>query len=102
MLVARITGLLALAGSAREKMADVIRWGVILMIAGFVLGVGVMVLRKRMLSKRDATPQPWTLEQLRELRRRGEISDEEFENLRLQLVSDLSRTQPTSAGPDAS
>ncbi len=96
-----ITEMLAQTGSAREKMADVIRWGMILMIAGFVLGVGIMVLRKRILGKRDEAPQPWTLEQLRELHLRGEISDEEFENLRAQLVSDLSRTR-TGAGPEAS
>ena len=78
-------------------MRDVLWWGALLMAVGLALGVGLMIIRKRFFRRDEGARQVWTLQQLRELHQRGELSDEEFENLRTRVVAEMSgRDDPDS------
>jgi len=73
---------------AKSQTGDVILWSLLLVGGIALLGVGVWWLRRWVFS----TPvtdeaDDWSLQHLREMHARGEISDEEFGRLRGQMIS---------------
>lgn len=70
-------------------------------VLGGVIVVGVMaarVARRRWLSSEASSPD-WTLQDLRALRDRGELTDEEFEKLRAAAIAGAGTS---TRGPSAS
>jgi hypothetical protein len=73
-----------------ERVSGIIIACSVLLGAVIVLGIGVALLR-RYLRAEDAAPAgaelPWTLEDLEAMRRRGDLSESEYERMRETLVS---------------
>lgn len=81
---------------AAGSTGGIFLWLGVLLVVAVVGGLGIMWLRRRLLSKETSTPGGFDLHSLRELRDRGEVSPEEYERLKA-LVIGQSR-----AGPDGS
>ncbi len=90
--------------AARDTGA-ILQYGGILIVALILLGTIVLWLRRRYLA--DDTTQVdgvWSLQQLRDLRITGEISEDEFQRLRAEMIGRhaLRSTDPQeSTGVDA-
>ena len=68
---------------------------VIVVVGGFV----VMHLRRRFMGDRDADAQGLFMDDLRDLRKRGEISEEEYERARAVILARLSASMGRDGGP---
>ncbi len=92
---------LAQAGGpgAERLFGDLLPWlGVLVVIV--LIGGGIAIwLRRRLMAGESADSVGFTLGDLRELRARGEISDEEFEKAKSQMIAGLTRREEMS-GPD--
>ena len=96
----------ALLGQAGGAAADVILWGAI--IIGLIIVGALVVYAVRNYTYReneDADPGGFTLHDLRVLHQSGQLSDEEFESARAQLIGRLRGDEGTEAasesdGPD--
>ncbi|RIK67463.1 MAG: hypothetical protein DCC65_06440 [Planctomycetota bacterium] len=74
-----------IAQSSAQSQA--ILWGGVLIVAIVVLGVVVWGIRRWLFGVRtEEAPESWSLQHLRELRASGQISPEEFEILRANLL----------------
>lgn len=66
---------------------DVIRWGLVLIGAICVLGLGVWLVRRWSLrSTSSQGMETWSLQDLRDLRAADKITEEEFQALRSQIL----------------
>jgi hypothetical protein len=101
---------LAQSGSAQRHMHAVLLWGTILLGATVVVGFGIRALRRHVFPEQEPPPdQLWTLEDLREMRNRGRLSEEEFETLRARVIARMAgaerddgpqgRTDASGSGP---
>ena len=72
---------------AARDPAEILRYGGLLIVALLVLGIFVLWLRRKYLSE-EATHSDgvWSLQQLRDLRISGEISEAEFQRLRAEMI----------------
>jgi hypothetical protein len=71
-------------------MRAVLVWGTVLLVVALVVGLGIRALRRRVFPEEEPPPdQLWTLEDLREMRKRGELSEEEFETLRARVIASM-------------
>jgi hypothetical protein len=66
-------------------------------VAGAILGGVIIVLTVRKWSRRDVRTETFTIQGLRELRARGQISEQEFAAMRAALLSGLKT--PDRAAP---
>ncbi len=67
-------------------------WSLALIIALGALGLGIMYFRQRLVSGDEPTNKAgFTLADLRELHRKGQMSDDEFAKAKAQLVSVLKK-----------
>ena len=84
-----IRGLLAARGAtlAAGDPAAILQYGGLLIVALIVLGTVVLWLRRKYLAD-DASRADgiWSLQQLRELRAKGELSEDEFQKLRAEMI----------------
>lgn len=80
-----------IAADAEAKAFEAVLWfGAILLIV-MAAGAVVFYIRRRLTSSQVDTPGGFTLDELRELRKRGELSDEEYEAMKRQVVSAFGR-----------
>ena len=80
--------MMLLAQSAKEAAQGIYLWLGVIVLAAVVLGVVAAVVRKRVSSKDDgAGPLGFTLADLRELHAKGEMSDEQFEQAKGQMLA---------------
>ncbi len=68
-----------------------------------VVGAVVIYLLRRSLGRGDAPPEGFTLQDLREMRAAGRISDAEFAAMRAAIIGRLTEEPrgPSAAGPDS-
>lgn len=78
--------------------AEIIQWTTILILLVLVMGVIILFVRQRSLRKRDDDNSKaiYSLHELRRMKRKGEITEEEFEKLK-----DIVNTQTRKTGPFA-
>ncbi|MCP4593918.1 MAG: SHOCT domain-containing protein [bacterium] len=74
----------------RVGLEDLVLWGVVLVGSIVVLCFAVALYRRRYRTSQDALAPPgWTLEDLRELHARGDLSDEEHAQLRSRTIREM-------------
>lgn len=74
--------------AAKQPTGEIVVWCLILMGLVGLLGVGIWMIRRRLFTTPASTAgDEWSLQQLRELKSRGEISDGEFERLRSNIIA---------------
>jgi len=66
-------------------------WSTILMVVVMVLGAALMVLRRKMFEPEETQSEAGLLETLREMNRRGQLSDEEFQAARRKMQDSIKR-----------
>lgn len=72
-----------------SPVASVIVWGLVLLVVLLVAGVALELARRRWLAPREGDESAgsgFSMERLETLRRAGQISDEEFDRLRRQVL----------------
>ena len=82
--------------------ADALKWGLLLFVAIAVLSAAVFALRRWLFSKKESkTEPPWSLQHLRDMHARGQITDAEFQQLRDQMlgVEKSRKDGPASRAP---
>lgn len=83
---------------AKAQTGDVIFWCLVLIAGISILGIGVWILRRWAFSGQAGTAtEDWSLQHLRELRKRGELTEEEFERLRRNMIAQFQATGSTRA-----
>ena len=94
--------LLSQSGQAADQLfVQILPWIGILAIL-IILGGGIAVwLRKRMAVNADDSTAGFILADLREMRDRGEISPEEFENAKARMIKHMSATETSRADDPA-
>ena len=94
VMVTAFGAVLAQSGPPQRHMRAVLVWGTVLLVAALVVGMGIRALRRRVFPEKEPPPdQLWTLEDLREMRGRGELSEEEFETLRARVIARMAGTE---------
>ena len=74
---------------------DVLTWLAIL--AGLVIvGAGVLYLLKRAFNRSETPPEGFSLQELRDWRAAGALSDEEFERAKASLIERVAANQSSS------
>ena len=98
-MVTALGAVLAQSGSPQRHMRAVLVWGTVLLVVALVVGLGIRALRRRVFPEEEAPPdQLWTLEDLREMRDRGKLSEEEFETLRARVIARMAGAE-RAGGP---
>ncbi len=70
-----------------QPTSDIWIWTLALLGAVSVFGAVVWIVRRKMFAIGDASGgEAWTLQQLRDLRADGQITEEEFQTLRSEMV----------------
>jgi hypothetical protein len=88
VMVTALGAVWAQSGSPQRQMHAVLVWGTVLLVLTVVVGFGIRALRRRVFPEQEPPPdQLWTLEDLREMRDRGRLSEEEFETLRARVIA---------------
>jgi uncharacterized membrane protein len=73
--------------STQSASADALWWGLLLVFGIVLLSAAVFALRRWFFSSRQQPTEPtWSLQHLRDLRARGQITEAEFQRLRDQLL----------------
>jgi len=87
------------ADKSSRLFADILPW-LIAIVAFIIVGGVVIYLTRRWLRSDEGTdPIGFTLQDLRELHARGELSDEEFAHAREQMIGRLKQPGGPSARP---
>ncbi|HPF41266.1 MAG TPA: SHOCT domain-containing protein [Phycisphaerae bacterium] len=86
--------MLAKLGAQNSDVGDVIFWCVIFIVAIVVIVAVGMVLRRRLVGDTDiaSADSALTLQQLRDLRNSGQISEAEFQTLKSQIIAQFKPT----------
>lgn len=82
--------------------ADVLWWALVLVGAIVVLGAAMFALRRCFFASKDSKAEPpWSLQHLRDLQSRGQITEAEFQRLRDQMLGSNSsrKDRPASHAP---
>lgn len=75
-------------GETPQSAADALFWGGLLIVGFVILGAVAYVFRRLLLSSpAPNAPQTWSLQHLRDLRDKGQITQEEFDALREKLLA---------------
>ncbi|UCG32760.1 MAG: SHOCT domain-containing protein [Phycisphaerales bacterium] len=99
VMVTALGAVLAQSGAPQRHMRAVLVWGTVLLVLALVVGMGIRALRRRVFPEKEPPPdQLWTLEDLREMRERGQLSEEEFETLRARVIARMAGAKP-GGGP---
>jgi hypothetical protein len=73
-------------GDTTTAVSEILLYAAGLLVGVLALGVLIWYYRRRMHQTQEIA-QPWTLHELRQLHAAGQISDEEFDRLKAQIVS---------------
>jgi uncharacterized membrane protein len=87
--------LAAVAGSQEAALASIIFWASGLIVLVVLMWVGIAYARKRMSPTQEDGSLGFTLADLRDLHKRGAMSDEEFERAKAQMVQVLKTAAAT-------
>jgi len=82
---------------ADSSSADVFLWLLILLVLVIGLFVAVVVLRKKLSPNEDFHGAGFTLSDLRQMHKKGQMSDEEFERAKLALLGSMKNMPAKSA-----
>jgi hypothetical protein len=74
------------SGSSLEGFGSVVGWTVVLVLLALG-GLSLMLWVRRWMRRESASPEPFTLHDIRGMRDRGEISDHEFQAMRGALLA---------------
>ena len=88
--------------SSQSASADALWWGLVLVLGIGLLGAAVFALRRWFFfNKRDSSEPVWSLQHLRDLHARGQITDPEFQRLRDQMLGqhDSRKDRPAAGAP---
>lgn len=77
----------AAANGGSEAAADIWLWGGVLIGVAAVALVLMLLARRRLFHAGKGTPEAWTLQDLRQLHASGQLTDEEYANLRAQILA---------------
>ncbi len=92
----------AVDGREAETL-DLFLWGGVLVAALLVLGFFVLMARRKMLARSGvAASEAFSIEDLAAMRASGQLSDEEFKQLRAAALGMAPPTQPIMASTDES
>ena len=96
LTMTNLTGILAQSDSSPT---DIFIWLLVLLVLVIGLFVAVVVLRKKMSPDEDFHGAGFTLSDLRQMHKKGQMSDEEFERAKVALLGSMKNMPPKS--PDA-
>lgn len=101
-----MSGLWLIAQQATRQSTSspgqVLAWVAILIVAVVVLGLAVLVLRRKLLSRDDAGMNPTTLmESLRQMRDSGEMSSQEYDAVRKKLAGKVANRPSPNRSTEA-
>jgi hypothetical protein len=88
-----LTGILAQDDSSS---AEVFFWCLVLLVLVIGLFVAIIVLRKKMSPDEDFHGPGFTLSDLRQMHKKGQMSDAEFERAKIALLGSLKMIPPKS------
>jgi hypothetical protein len=75
-----------LLAQSDSSLGDVFFWGLLLMVLVVALFAAVAVLRKKLSPNEDFHGAGFTLSDLRQMHKKGQMSDEEFERAKIALL----------------
>src|SRR5687768_10866064 len=77
------------AHRSSELFRDVLPW--VLVLIGVIIAGGIIIvaLRRRISQDSSASAHGFTLQDLRDLHAKGELTDEEFERAKIQMIGHL-------------
>lgn len=73
-------------GSSIEGLGSVVGWTAVLVVLA-LCGLSLMLWVRRWMRRESASPEPFTLHEIRNMRDRGEISEREFQAMRGALLA---------------
>ena len=84
-----------------ENFGD-LAWAIAGLIAALVAGVVVLEVARRRYRKmlQNTSPEPFTLDQLRQLYRQGQLTELEFERAKTRIIQHFGAPAPKPAPPD--
>ncbi len=86
--------------SAANSSGEVFFWGLVLLGAVCVLGISVWVVRRWSLSTpASAGDDAWSLQNLREMKAKGQITKGEFESLKTKVLEASRMSMRSNDGP---
>jgi hypothetical protein len=87
-----------LVASVADLAVRIMIAGGLLLLAIIVLALGVWYYRRRWLGGTESSTTPWTLEDLRQLRAGGDITEAEYQALRGALIGQYVDSSKTDSG----
>ncbi len=72
-------------------LTETIIWALVTLALFVVLGFGVLIYRRRYLSPRSEQSEGFSLEDIRQMHRSGQLSDEEYDRMRRALIGMATR-----------
>jgi len=96
------SGVIAQSGAAGADrlFGDLLPWLGLLVVIVLVGGGIAVWMRRRLMARESSGSVGFTLGDLRDLRARGEISEEEFEKAKAQMIAGLTRDDAVSGTDD--
>ena len=90
-----------LAQAAEDLFGQVLPWLLMLLVVVLVGGAGVYLARRMLQGGHSATDEGFTLQELRRMHGAGQLSDEEFERAKAQIIGRVgsSVSAPKEIGP---
>lgn len=92
---------MAQAANVRDEGIGIIVICSIILVVGVILYLGVWLYGRRWIragSSSGGSAEPWTLQDLRELRGRGDLSEEEYQAMRAAIIDACRGRRSTSEG----
>lgn len=87
--------------SGLQASSDAVIWGLVLIAGIACLGGAVFFIRRRLFSDRQQSPSDGlSLQQLRDMLARGQITDEEFAQLKCSVLGDSEESRSRKDRPD--
>ena len=91
----------ALASMSSDDVTQIILWCTVLILAIVVLFLGVWYYRRRWIetSAGSSDQTPWTLDDLRNMKEAGQLSEEEYQALRASMIAAFRPKGPKETSP---
>lgn len=88
-------------GQGQTPTGQILLWVFLLIVLIVVGGLGVMALRRRLLSKDRGTDTSGLMDDMRAMHARGELSDEEYDRVRKRMAARAAGRDPDEIAPAA-
>jgi hypothetical protein len=89
--------LIWLLADAEASEASILLWSLVLLVLVIGFFIAVAILRKKMSPDEDFHGAGFTLSDLRQLRKKGQMSDEEYERAKIALLGSMKNLPSKSA-----